>query len=154
APSLAHPAGGTRRMKRQVAAVALVFLLGACNFFGTDMPTPFAGWFHTDRAGRASNVQFFAGGITQIRDYRCSGTLNAATSWTLASDGGLVVNQWGGQPRFVPDPAVDGGLLATPGLYLATTESWLPGATCLVCADADAGVVVACDAPGVQDAGP
>jgi len=143
-------------MKRLVAVTALLCLLGACNFFGApDTPPPFTGWFHTDRSARASSIQFLLGGTAQIRDYGCAGPLNVNTTWVADDTGAVILNQWGGPPRFVQDPASDAGqLLATPGVYLATTETWVPGATCLVCADPDAGVVVACDTPGLRDAGP
>jgi len=143
-------------MRRQVAAIALVSLLGACNIFGTpDVAPPFEGWFHTDRSARASSIQFLQGGTAQIRDYGCTGNLNVDTTWLLDDTGAVILNQWGGQPRFIQDPSTDAGqLLATPGVYLATTEAWVPGASCLVCADPDAGVAVACDTPGLRDAGP
>ena len=103
-------------MKRLIAAVALVSVLGACNLFGTpDAPPPFEGWFHTDRSARASSVQFLLGGTAQIRDYGCTGNLNVDTTWVADGTDAVILNQWGGPPRFIANPSVDGGLLATPG---------------------------------------
>ena len=137
-----------------LTAAALVFL-GGCNFFGgnIDPPAGFQGWFHVDRPGRATNIAFSSGNFADVWDFGCDGVLTGATPWTAEGDM-VVLTQWANPPpRFVLDPTTSGALIASPGMYSAAQEQWLPGPTCLVCPPGDAGVAVACNNPARLDGG-
>jgi len=141
-------------MRRWLAAAAVLGLLAGCNLFGGSGPSDgFAGWFHVDRPGRATSVAFATDYYAEVRDLGCDGVLNGDTPWTQDGDA-IVLAQWAPPPpRFTVDPSTQGALVASPGMYDAGSEQWLPGATCLVCPAGDAGVAVACSEPAVQDAG-
>jgi hypothetical protein len=139
-------------MRRLVTVSAVACVLASCSFFnGPDVPDAFAGWFHVDRPGRASNLQFVTPSTTQLHDLGCDRSLIGTTSW-VADGTTIVLPEWTGTPRFTRDPDA-GTLTATPGLYSSAPEQWLPGATCLVCTAGDAGVAVACNGPAVIDGG-
>ncbi|HSP17963.1 MAG TPA: hypothetical protein VLQ79_00500 [Myxococcaceae bacterium] len=129
-------------------------VLASCGIFNPPpVPEGFTGWFHVDRPGRASNVQFVAPSATQLSDLGCDRPLIGETPWVSDSTPSIQLPQWSGAPVFKKDPTVAGALVATPGLYSSAPEQWLPGATCLVCPAGDAGVAVACSAPAVLDGG-
>jgi len=140
-------------MRRWVAAALALGALGGCNFFGdsADPPTGFAGWFHKDVPGRATNLGFGTYNLASVRDLGCD-QVPAGGDTTWAQDGdALVLPQWGNPPpRFTQ--STDGGLLGSPGIY-GPSEEWFAGATCLICPPGDAGVAVACAAPAVLDGG-
>ena len=143
-------------MRRRVAvAVGAGALLAGCNLFGTSVPSGFDGFFHLDRPGRATSLNFVAPDLMQVRDLGCDGLVSSDQTWAADGDQAIVATDWPGQPRFTRDP--DGqALVASPGLYGPSPERWVPGATCLTCAadaGADAGVVSACDLPAYRDGG-
>jgi hypothetical protein len=142
-------------MRRWLAAVVMPGLLGGCNLFGgnSSPPSGVSGWYHLERPGRATSLSFGDQNLAEVRDLGCDKVLNGETQW--ASDGDAVVlPQWTTPPpRFTQALSADGGLVANPGMYGTAQEAWLPGATCLVCPQGDAGVAVACDAPAVLDGG-
>jgi hypothetical protein len=142
-------------MRRGLVAAVTLGILGACNLFGgtTSPPTSFSGWFHVDRPGRATSLSFGDFNLAEVRDLGCDKVLNGETQWTTDGDV-IVLPQWTTPaPRFSQASSADGGLVANPGMYGTGPEAWLPGATCLVCPQGDAGVAVACDAPAVLDGG-
>jgi hypothetical protein len=143
-----------RRLHFLTAAVALAALPG-CNVFGgsADPPTGFEGWYHLDRPGRATSLSFSTYNLAEVRDLGCDQVRNGETPW--ASDGSTVsLPQWSTPaPSFTQSSTPDGGLLANPGMYGTAQEQWLPGATCLICPQGDAGVAVACSQPAVLDGG-
>ena len=142
-------------MRRWLATVVVLGVLGGCNFFGgtTSAPTQFSGWFHVDRPGRATSVVFADSNLAEVRDLGCDQVLNGETPWTVDGDA-IVLGQWTTPPpRFTQDSSTQGALVATPGMYGTAQEHWLAGATCLVCPPGDAGVAVACSVPAVVDGG-
>jgi hypothetical protein len=142
-------------MRRGLAAAVTLAILGGCNLYGgtTSAPTGFSGWFHVDRAGRATSISFGDSNLASVRDLGCDRVLNGETQWTSDGDA-VVLPQWTTPaPRFTQASGADAGLVANPGMYGTAQEVWLPGATCLVCPQDDAGVAVACDAPAVLDGG-
>ena len=139
-------------MRRWLVGAAALGVLGGCNLWGTTTPSGFTGLFHVDRPGRATSLSFDNDNLAVVRDLGCDQVLNGATPWTTDGDA-IVLAQWSGSPRFTMDPATPGGLVANPGMYGTAEEHWLPGATCLVCPQGDAGVAVACSTPAVLDGG-
>lgn len=141
-------------MRRWLAAAAVLGLFGGCNLFGgtTTPPDSFGGWFHVDRPGRATSLAFGGDNLAEVRDLGCDGVLDGETAWTADGDA-IVLAQWSGSPRFTQATSTQGALVASPGMYGAAQEVWLPGATCLVCPAGDAGVAVSCSNPVVQDGG-
>ncbi len=141
-------------MRRLFTVSAVACLLASCGVFnGPGVPDGFTGWFHVDRPGRASNLQFVSPSATQLDDLGCDRSLIGSTSWVADGTTALVLPEWPGMPRFTKDPGDAGTLIATPGMYSSAPEQWLPGATCLVCTAGDAGVAVACNGPAVIDGG-
>ena len=142
-------------MRRWIVGALTLAALGGCNLFGStnSPPDTFSGWFHVDRPGRATSVTFEDSNLAQVADLGCDKILSGETQWTQDGDA-ILLPQWTTPtPRFIQDPSTDGGLLASPGMYGAAQEQWLPGATCLICPQGDAGVAVACSTPTVLDGG-
>jgi hypothetical protein len=142
-------------MRRLLFLGAAVVPLAGCNFFGgtIEAPSGFEGWFHVDRPGRATSLAFSTQNLAEVRDLGCDQVLNGETPWTQDGDA-ILLPQWTTPiPRFTQDPSDAGALLASPGMYGSASESWLPGATCLVCPTGDAGVAVSCSQPAVLDGG-
>jgi len=136
------------------ALVALANLPG-CNVFGgsSDPPSGFEGWYHLDRPGRATSVTFSSYNLAEVRDLGCDRVLNGETAWSMDGDAVLLPQWTTPTPRFTQEGSPDGGLVANPGMYGSGSEQWLPGATCLICPQGDAGTAVACGAPSVLDGG-
>jgi len=144
-------------MRRTLLALG-VLGLAACNVFGThQVPAGFTGWWHLDRPGRPTTIVFSAPDITDIHDLGCDRRIDQITQWVEDDTGGavaVVLTQWGGNQRFtLGGDAGAAALVASPGMYSAGPEQWMPGAACLVCPAGDAGVTVACDLPEVRDGG-
>jgi len=144
-----------RRPLLLAAALAAVGALAGCNVFGgsSDPPSGFEGWYHVDRPGRATSLSFSSYNLAEVRDLGCDQVLNGETPWSTEGDA-ILLPQWTTPaPSFTHDSSPDGGLLANPGMYGTAQEQWLPGATCLICPQGDAGVAVSCNAPAVLDGG-
>jgi hypothetical protein len=143
-------------MRRLLFLGAAMSALAGCNVFGgsADPPTGFEGWYHVDRPGRATSLSFSSYNLAEVRDLGCDGVRNGETPWSQDGDA-ILLPQWTTPaPRFTQDSsAPDAGLVAEPGMYGTAQEHWLPGATCLVCPQGDAGVAVSCNAPAVLDGG-
>ena len=144
-----------RRLLFLASALGAVAALAGCNVFGgsADSPSGFEGWYHVDRPGRATSLAFGTYNLAEIRDLGCDQVLSGETPWASNGDA-IVLTQWSTPaPSFTQSSTPDGGLVASPGMYDAGPEQWLPGATCLVCPKGDAGVAVSCSEPVVIDGG-
>lgn len=136
---------------RRLAVLLSLAAVAGCNFWGSSVPSERGGWYHLEHDGRVVDLRFLNLGVLDIRDLGCDQSFTVQQTWESAGSAMIAV-QNPGSPRFEADPTQAGALTATPGMFGAAPEQWLPGAVCPVCPPRDAGVI-ACEEPQAVDGG-